>query len=184
VLLVAAIAAVVSFVHIEHLAVTHGQTWLAGVLLPVSIDGTVAAASLVMLRAAREGLGTPWLARFMLVLAVTATLAANVGYGLPYGLAGAALSGWPAVAFIGCAEMAIGMVRRARNANPSASGSGSLAAVPPDSVTAAEASLRATVAAGNPLSVNQLQERFSLTRGTATKLRTAVLAESNGHPSE
>ncbi len=184
VLLVAAIAAVVSFVHIEHLAVTHGQTWLAAVLLPVSIDGTVAAASLVMLRAARGGLGTPWLGRFMLVLAVTATLAANVGYGLPYGLAGAALSGWPAVAFIGCAEMAIGMVRRARNANPSATGLAYLAAVPPDSVTAAEASLRATVAAGNPLSVNQLQERFSLTRGTATKLHRAVLAESNGHPTE
>ena len=46
-------------------------------------------------------------------LAVGATLAANVGYGLPYGLAGAALSEWPAVAFIGCAEMAIGMVRQA-----------------------------------------------------------------------
>jgi len=112
VLLVAVIAAVVSFVHIEHLAVTHGQTKLAALLLPLSIDGTVAAASMVMLRAARAGLGTPWLARFMLGLAVTATLAANVGYGLPYGLAGALLSGWPAVAFIGCAEMAIGMVRR------------------------------------------------------------------------
>ena len=120
VLLVAAIAAVVSFVHIEHLALTHGQAPLAAGLLPVSIDGTVAAASLVMLRAARAGLGTPWLARFMLGLAVAATLAANVGYGLPYGLTGAALSGWPAVAFIGCAEMAIGMVRRTR-AVPAAS---------------------------------------------------------------
>jgi hypothetical protein len=116
VLLVAAIAATVSFVHIEHLALAHGQTWLAAVLLPVSIDGTVAAASLVMLRAARDGLGTPSLARFMLALAVCATLAANIAYGLPYGLAGAALSGWPTVAFIGCAEMAIGMVRRARAA--------------------------------------------------------------------
>jgi hypothetical protein len=57
VLLVAAITAIVSFVHIEHLAVTHGQTCLAAVLLPLSIDGTVAAASLVMLRAARAGLG-------------------------------------------------------------------------------------------------------------------------------
>jgi uncharacterized protein DUF2637 len=112
VLLVAAIAAVVSFVHIEHLARTHGQTELAALLLPLSIDGTVAAASTVMLRAARAGLDTPWLARFMLGLAVTATLTANIGYGLPYGLAGALLSGWPAVAFIGCAEMAIGMVRK------------------------------------------------------------------------
>jgi hypothetical protein len=114
VLLVAGIAAVISFVHIQRLAVTHGQTPLAAYLLPVSVDGTVAAASLVMLRAARAGLGTPVLARAMLGLAVAATLAANVAYGVPYGLAGAALSGWPAVAFIGCAEMAIGMVRRTR----------------------------------------------------------------------
>jgi len=116
VLVVAAIAAVVSFVHIEHLAVTHGQTVLAAMLLPVSIDGTVAAASLVMLRAARAGLGTPWLARVMLGLSVVATLAANIAYGARYGLTGSLLSGWPAVAFIGSAEMAIGMVRRVRSA--------------------------------------------------------------------
>jgi hypothetical protein len=114
VLLVAAIAAVVSFVHIEHLAATHGQTELAAMLLPLSIDGTVAAASLVMLRAARTGLGTPWLARVMLGLSVIATLAANIAYGARYGLTGSLLSGWPAVAFIGSAEMAIGMVRRTR----------------------------------------------------------------------
>jgi hypothetical protein len=114
VLLIAAIAAVVSFVHIEHLAVTHGQTVLAAMLLPLSIDGTVAAASLVMLRAARAGLGTPWLARLMLGLSVVATLAANIAYGARFGLTGSLLSGWPAVAFIGSAEMAIGMVRRTR----------------------------------------------------------------------
>jgi acyl-[acyl carrier protein]--UDP-N-acetylglucosamine O-acyltransferase len=63
VLVVAAIAAVVSFVHIEHLAVTHGQAPLAADLLPLSIDGTVAAASMVMLsrglRRASEGLSEP-----------------------------------------------------------------------------------------------------------------------------
>src|SRR5258708_4313878 len=46
VLLVAVIAAVVSFIHIEHLAVTHGQPQLAAWLLPVSVDGTVRAARL------------------------------------------------------------------------------------------------------------------------------------------
>ncbi len=56
--------------------------------------------------------------------------------------------------------------------------------VPSDVIEAAKASMRATVAAGNPLSVNQLAERFSLTRGTATKLHRAMLAESNGHPTE
>jgi hypothetical protein len=44
--------------------------------------------------------------------------------------------------------------------------------------------MRATVAAGNPLSVNQLAGRFSLSRGVATKVHRAVLAESNGHNPE
>lgn len=116
VLVVAAIAAVISFVHIEHLAVTHGQTMLPAMLLPLSIDGTVAAASLVMLRSARMTLPTPMLARVMLVLSVLATLARNVLFGADFGIVGALLSGWPAVAFIGCAGMAIGMIRRARTA--------------------------------------------------------------------
>ena len=49
-------------------------------------------------------------------------------------------------------------------------------------VAAAETSMRATVAAGNPWSVNKLAEQFSLTRAQATEVRTAVLADSNGHP--
>jgi hypothetical protein len=44
--------------------------------------------------------------------------------------------------------------------------------------------MRATVAAGNLLSVNQLQERFSLSRATATKTRREVFAESNGQAAE
>jgi hypothetical protein len=186
VLLVAVIAAVISYIHIEHLAVTvGGQTMLAAVLLPLSIDGTVVASSMVMLRAARAGIRTPCLARFGLGLSVAATLAANIGYGASHGLPGALMSGWPAAAFLICAEMAIGMVRRAReSARTGEVAPGLPALVPAYSVTAAETSLRATVAAGNPLSVNQLQERFSLSRGTATKLRTAVLAESNGHSTE
>ena len=162
VLLVAAIAAVVLYIHIEHLALTHGQTALAAYLLPLSIDGTVAAASLVLLRTARAGLSAPWLAQAMLGLAVVATLAANIAYGARYGLAGALLSGWPAVAFIGSAEMALGVVRRARQAAPA---SGTVPPpVPSDAETAALASLRATLAAGNPLSQNQIMDRFGLTR--------------------
>jgi hypothetical protein len=71
-----------------------------------------------MLRTARAGLVTPRLARFMLGLAVAATLASNVAYGARFGITGSLLSGWPAVAFIGSAELAIGMARRARQAAP------------------------------------------------------------------
>jgi len=42
----------------------------------------------------------PWLARTGLVLAVMATLAADVASGLPHGWPGALLAGWPAVAFV------------------------------------------------------------------------------------
>jgi hypothetical protein len=49
--------------------------------------------------------------------------------------------------------------------------------VPSTSIEAAKMSLGATIAAGNPWSVNQLAERFSLTRAAATKLRRDVLAE-------
>jgi hypothetical protein len=160
VLLVAGIAATVSFQHIQHLALTHGQTELAAALLPLSIDGTVAAASLVMLRAARGGLATPWLARFMLALAVVATLAANIGYGLPYGVPGALLSGWPAVAFIGCAEMAILMVRRHRPPVP-------------DPVPAAAKPARVP-------GVQRIKREVGVGQDKAKRVQTLIRASSNG----
>ncbi len=112
VLLVAAIAAVISYQHVVALAIRYGQPALAAYLLPVSIDGLVAVSSLVMLRAARTGVSAPWLARTGLVLAVIATLACNVGYGVAHGWPGALLSGWPAVAFVVAAETAITMTRQ------------------------------------------------------------------------
>ena len=118
VLLVAAIAAVISFIHIRHLAVTHGQDDLSAALLPLSIDGLVAVMSGVMLRAARLEKPAPWLTRPMLFLGVGATLAANLAYGASYGMVGALVSGWPAVAFVGCVEVSVAMVRRTRLSVP------------------------------------------------------------------
>jgi hypothetical protein len=48
--------------------------------------------------------------------------------------------------------------------------------LPSDAETAAAAALRATLAAGNPLSMNQLQTRFRLTRKEATEVRSLVLS--------
>jgi hypothetical protein len=93
VLVVAAIAAVVSYLHVASLAIRYCQPPVAAYLLPLSIDGLVAVASLVMLRAARMNVTAPWLARTGLVLAVLATLACNVAYGLPHDWPGALLSG-------------------------------------------------------------------------------------------
>jgi hypothetical protein len=114
VLTVAAIAAVVSYSHIFDLGRMHGQDGVAARLLPLSVDGLIAAASLVMLHAARNGIRMPWLARWMLGLGVGATVAANVAYGLPFGWLGSVVSAWPAVAFVGSVEMAVRFVRDAR----------------------------------------------------------------------
>jgi len=53
--------------------------------------------------------------------------------------------------------------------------------VPSDAETAAAAAFRATLTAGNPLSMNQLQTRFRLTRKEATEVRSLVLPGVNGH---
>ena len=174
-LVVDLIAAIVSFIHIQHFALTHGQTRLAAGLLPFSIDGAVAASSLTLLRAARLRIHAPPLAQWMLALSVLATLAANVAYGAAFGLAGSLISGWPAVAFIGCTEVAITMARRTQ---PAEAGTVSPDTVPASAMEAARTALAASVAAGYPRSAHSLHKDFGIPRTDATEL---VKATQNGH---
>ena len=118
VLAVAGIAAVVSFNHVEHLALVNGQSLVAARLLPASVDGAILAASMVMLDSARRDVHTPVLARIMLVAAILATLAANSAAGAAHGVIGIMVSAWPAVAFIGSAELLMTMVRVRSQAAP------------------------------------------------------------------
>ena len=101
---VAAFAAVVSYSHIYGLGRAHGQDGTAARLLPLSVDGLILAASLVLLHEARNDRDAPGLARIMLWLGIGATIGANLAYGAGYGLLGALISAWPAVAFIGAVE--------------------------------------------------------------------------------
>jgi hypothetical protein len=125
--LVAVDAAIVSYSHIYGLASgqwgSGAETGVQARLLPLSIDGVIAEASLVKLYAARHKTGRkPRLATFMLWLGIVATVAANVTHGLPSPLLPpvahtvilALLSAWPAGAFIGSVEMAMGLVRDKR----------------------------------------------------------------------
>jgi hypothetical protein len=160
-------------------AITHGETRLDAALLPLSIDGTVVTGSLLMLRAARLGLGTPWLARIMLTVAVAMTIAANVAFGWTAGAWGILMAGWPAAAFLMNAEGSISFGRKSRAAGKDAPPTA--AQVAPDAESAARTALAASVAAGNPLSQRQLMTRFGLTRTAERKVRQAVTAASNGH---
>jgi len=108
---VSLIAAVISYSHIYRVAVNHGQTVLDSRLLPFSVDGLIAAASLTLFYASRNRLPSPDLARWMLGLGVGATVAVNSIYGVHGGTLGILLSAWPAIAFIGAAELTIWMVR-------------------------------------------------------------------------
>ncbi len=93
VLLVGGIAAVVSYMHIYKIAVQLGQPALAAWLMPLSVDGTVGAASAALLWAARSGQRSPWTARVVLTLASCTLLASR--FGGSHGIAGIILSAWP-----------------------------------------------------------------------------------------
>jgi len=118
VLVVAAIAATVSYLHIYRLALLLGQPQLAALLMPLSVDGAVAAASAALLWSARSGQPSSWSARVMLASGVLATLAANADYGSAHGPAGILMSMWPGLAFIGSAETALSIVRRSAQRAP------------------------------------------------------------------
>ena len=84
--LVAAIAAAASFQHQYELAIRHGQAhWVAG-LQPLSVDGMIASATMVIWYAARHGYPRPWGAWLVLIAGVAATAVAN--------LAADARAGW------------------------------------------------------------------------------------------
>lgn len=176
---VAAIAAIQSYSHIYDLSRAHGGSGIAGRLLPLSVDMLILVGELMLLHEA-DAKGRRFVLGWVLVWSgILATLAANVTYGAQFGILGAVMWGWPAYSFILAAAGMVAVVKRG------ASGGIASGTVPSpvagDAETAALASLRATLAAGNPWSQNQLSERFGLTRAQAAKVRQVVLAGSNGH---
>ena len=153
---------------------------MAARLLPLSVDGLILAASLVLLHEARNGRDAPRLARLMLWLGIAATIGANIAYGAGYGLVGALISAWPAVAFIGSVEIAMQQVRRARVARAAIIGP-AVPEVPGDVEQAVRAAYAASVAAGAPLSQRAMAGRFGLSRRRVGQLVTQVTASGNGH---
>ena len=97
VLLVATVAAIVSFEHMREVAARAGEQWRAW-LLPLSVDGLVVAASMVLLTRRRAGLPGGRLAWAALLGGVGASLAANIAAAEPTGTA-RLVAAWPALAF-------------------------------------------------------------------------------------
>lgn len=97
VLLVAGIAAIVSYSHMQHVAERAGEGWRSH-LIPLSIDGLIVAASMVLVDRRRAGRPGGWLAWTALLGGVGASLAANVAAAEPTTTA-RLVAAWPAVAF-------------------------------------------------------------------------------------
>ena len=115
----------------------------------------------------------------MLWLGIAATIGANIAYGAGYGLVGALISAWPAVAFIGSVEIAMQQVRRA-HVPRAAVRVPAAPEVPGDVEQAVRAAYAASVAAGQPLSQRAMAERFGLSRRKVSQLITTIAVDANG----
>ncbi|WP_455432939.1 DUF2637 domain-containing protein [Streptosporangium soli] len=104
-------AAIVSFRHMHELALRHGEDRLAAALIPLSVDGTIIAASMSLLLACRYGKGGGALPWTLLVVGGLASLGANVAVAEPT-LIGRVIAAWPSFALIGAYEMLMSQVRR------------------------------------------------------------------------
>ncbi|MBA9002493.1 MULTISPECIES: DUF2637 domain-containing protein [Thermomonospora] len=113
---IGAIAAVISYRHALAQVRAHGETGVTAYLTPLTIDGLVFVASLVMLDSARRRMPSPALARLALALGIGATVAVNVLHGLAHGPVGAVIAAWPAVTLVVVVELLMTMIRRARPA--------------------------------------------------------------------
>jgi hypothetical protein len=118
---VAVTAALISFSHVNRVALAAGESRAAALLLPVSIDGAVVAAVAVILadsRAGRRPAGLTWL---LLGLGLAGSLAANIASAQPT-LTARAVAAWPPVALALGIEVLAGMARRREVAAPAHSG--------------------------------------------------------------
>jgi len=97
VLLVAGVAAIVSYAHMQEVAARAGEDWRAW-LLPLSVDGLVISGSMVLLTRRRAGLPGGRLAWCALLGGVGASLAANIAAAQP-DLTARLVASWPAAAF-------------------------------------------------------------------------------------
>ena len=97
---VALVAGFVSYRHALQVVTAHGENGLIARAHPLTIDGLIYAASMVLLNAARRGLRRRPLAYVALALGIAATLAANIAAGVAYGLIGAIVAARPASALV------------------------------------------------------------------------------------
>jgi len=142
VLTLAAVAAYMSYGHLRAVAESHGED--AAALFPISVDGLIVAASLVLLvqrRSGQPGGALPWAG---LLLGIAATIAGNIASAEPNTVA-RLVAAWPPCAFALAYEFLLSLLR------PPAPATVAEAVVPdPVAVPAPVTAVRPPVAAPAP----------------------------------
>lgn len=165
----------------------HGLSGLWADIWPLQVDVFIAVGEVALFVALLDR----WSARsrtaaWTVTLAgLAVSVAGNIGHVVTHSLANHVTAAVPPLAAAAALAVGLGVLKRVVEAHHATMSRAFSSAIPTGNENAALMALKATLAAGNPLSINQLAERFSLTRAVATKMRAAVLAEANGqHPPE
>jgi hypothetical protein len=101
---VGAVAAVVSFGHLRHLALSAGEASLAAGLLPISVDGLLASSAAVMVADKQAGRRPRTSARVSFGAGCVATVAGNIGAASPTPV-GWLVAAWAPLALLLVTEM-------------------------------------------------------------------------------
>jgi Protein of unknown function (DUF2637) len=159
------------------------ETGWIGRLVPLTVDGLIYASSMAMLDSARRQARVPALARWLLGLGITATLAANVAHGLGHGPVGAAVAAWPAIALVGSYELVMTIIRGTRQPDDPVSEaervSEAVSETDPLRVQAAEV-FAADVAAGHLPSIRAIHSRLHVGQPRSQQVRAYLDALGDG----
>lgn len=112
VVVVGAIAAYVSYLHMHAVALRYGEDRVTAAVIPVSVDGLILAASMTLLGDSRAGRRRGWLSSVLLSVGCAASLAANMLHADATVVA-RLIAAWPAVALIGSYELLMRQIRQA-----------------------------------------------------------------------
>jgi len=175
-----AITGVISYSHGLDVARWVGNTGLVAYLVPLVPDLMIVTSSLTLIEASAVKAPRPLVAMLALLVGIGWTVAQNIAAGWRNGPGGAVLAAGIPLAFVFTFESLLWLVRRGRGGT-SATPVPATKTVPADVQSAALAALKATTAAGNPLSGRQLETRFGLSRAEATRVRELA---APGQPSD
>jgi hypothetical protein len=183
---VALVAAFVSYRHALTVVRANGESGALALAYPLTIDGLIYAASMVLLNAARQGTQAHWLAYAALGLGIAATLAVNVAAGLAYGPVGALVAAWPAPALVISYELLMLVIRGSVRATRPAPAAYTPVPEPPTGLNghghAAAEVFSDDLAAGKVPGIRRIRKELSVGQPRAQRVREYLAALAGSGP--